>query len=310
MQNLEIIKAAANTPEWDAARMGGLGGSDCAAALGVSKWKSPYQLYLEKTGQAGGQADNWAMKKGRAMEGPILEAYGEQTGREVRVIRGIVRDPKKPFMFVNLDGFVVDGNRVVEAKTARSQKDWGEPGSDQVPQEYLFQVQHAMIITKGPVADIPVSFNGEEPVIYTVEADKELQEMIEAREEIFWAHVTRGVPPEPTTAEDVAKYYKEAVQATVTATPYIEEALKHLLLTRGNIEMLEGDKEQAETIIKKFLGENGADTLCSENGRILATWKEQKGAQRIDSKRLKSDRPEIYAAYSNIGESIRRLLLK
>ena len=33
------------------ARRKGIGGSDVATILGLNKWKSPYQLWLEKTGQ-------------------------------------------------------------------------------------------------------------------------------------------------------------------------------------------------------------------------------------------------------------------
>jgi putative phage-type endonuclease len=37
--------------EWLELRRKGLGGSDVATAMGLSPWKSPMQLYLEKTGE-------------------------------------------------------------------------------------------------------------------------------------------------------------------------------------------------------------------------------------------------------------------
>ncbi|HFC9341278.1 TPA: YqaJ viral recombinase family protein, partial [Enterococcus hirae] len=37
--------------EWLEDRKKGIGGSDVATVLGLNKYKSPYQLWLEKTGQ-------------------------------------------------------------------------------------------------------------------------------------------------------------------------------------------------------------------------------------------------------------------
>jgi predicted phage-related endonuclease len=48
--------------------------SDLAAAAGISAWKTPLQLYLEKTGQRPPQGETPLMKRGRLME-PVVEAY-------------------------------------------------------------------------------------------------------------------------------------------------------------------------------------------------------------------------------------------
>lgn len=68
------------TTEWHEQRRAGIGGSDVAALLGLSKWKSPYQLFLEKTGNAPPQEDNEAMYWGRMLEPVIRDAYEEKTG--------------------------------------------------------------------------------------------------------------------------------------------------------------------------------------------------------------------------------------
>lgn len=54
MAEYEIIltaKQAEDRSKWLEFRKEGIGGSDAAAIVGLSKWKSPYQLWLEKTGQ-------------------------------------------------------------------------------------------------------------------------------------------------------------------------------------------------------------------------------------------------------------------
>ena len=307
MRNLEIIEAKTGSPEWLNLRQSGIGGSDVAAMLGLSRYKSPYQLFMEKRGEGAEVVDNWAMKKGRAMEPFLIQDYSEKTGREVRIVDGVIRDDRHPFLLANLDGFTQD-ERIVEAKTARSPREWGEPGSDEVPQGYLLQVQHYMLVTAYPVADITVSINDAEPVIYTVPADKELQGMILDRAAKFWDDVQNNRPPEPTTADDVAKYFKHSSGARIFATAEIQDTLASLVRVREGIKGLEAEKENLETVIKKFMGE--ADTLCHDTGAVIATWKEQEGARRVDSKRLRTEQPHIYAEYSNVGEPLRRFLLK
>ena len=39
--------------DWLLDRRKGIGGSDVAAIMGLNKWKSAYQIWLEKTGQVG-----------------------------------------------------------------------------------------------------------------------------------------------------------------------------------------------------------------------------------------------------------------
>jgi len=59
-------------------------------------------------------------------------------------------------------GTITDSGRLVEIKTARSADGWGEAGTDEVPQEYLIQVQHYLAVTALPVADVAVLFGGQE----------------------------------------------------------------------------------------------------------------------------------------------------
>ena len=89
----------------------------------------------------------------------------------MRLPEKILYHSKYPFMLASLDGFT-DDNRVVEIKTARSGKGWGEPGSNEIPDYYILQVQHYMIVTGFEVTDVPVSIAGGSPELYEVPADK------------------------------------------------------------------------------------------------------------------------------------------
>ena len=65
----------ANRSEWLEARRGGIGGSDAATLLGVSKFSSPYKLWAEKTGRDIGDFDNPYMRRGRALEPVIADLF-------------------------------------------------------------------------------------------------------------------------------------------------------------------------------------------------------------------------------------------
>ncbi len=306
----QALKAhpVSGSKEWHDDRRKGIGGSDCAAALGLSKFKTPYQLYQEKIGEAQAEDETWEMLRGKAMEPALRQHYANKTGREVIMPKGALVHPKYAFMRYNPDGLSNDNIRLQEFKTATYSKEWGEVGSDEIPQEYLLQVQHGMIVCQRQVADVSVSVGGNKPKYFEVEADKELQEMIIEQEAAFWDLVQARRAPPPSSNDDVVKMFNTVNGQSIIASPEASESLFRLLLVRESIKNMEADKEGYEVIIKAFMGEY--EVLVDEGMTPLVTWKQQKGATRIDSDRLKSEQPVIAAEYSKTGEPIRRLLLK
>ena len=136
-----------------------IGGSDIAAIMGLSPWRTPYQVYQEKRGEAEGFTGNEATDWGIRLEPTIRQWYSDVTGRPVFRPEGILRHKQYDYMLANLDGYTED-RRVVEIKTARYGKGWGEPGTDAIPDYYALQVHHYMTITGYEVADVAVSIGG------------------------------------------------------------------------------------------------------------------------------------------------------
>ena len=304
--------ALAKTKEWHDQRRLGVGGSDCAAALGMSKWKTPYQLYLEKIGEAEPQDETWDMARGAAMEPLLRQHFADTFSVAITVPGEAVVHPKYAFMRYNPDGLCRDASGIfmlAEFKTARYATGWGQPGTDEVPHEYLLQVQHGMAcLPQYEVARPSVSIGFGEPVYYEVPANKELQEMIIEQEAEFWQRVQDRNPPEPTINEDVARRYRNVTCSAVTATDGIIQANIKLRSLREDIRRLESEKEIAEVFIKSFMG--GHDVLIDENGVLLCTWKARKGAVRLNSKALKEDKPDLWEEYAEEGEPGRTFLVK
>ena len=293
--------------EWLAERRTGVGGSDAAPVLGMSKWSTPLAVYEDKRGLAPELEDNEAMLWGRVLEPVVRDQYAQRTGRVVTVPTKMVRHPKFPWMLANLDGRTNDG-RVYEGKTARSGQEWGEPGTDQVPVAYLFQVQHYMAVTALPVADIAVLIGGSDFRIYEIRADIELQEMIIDGEAQFWSHVEQGIPPDPVTFADMqAMYGRASVAAEVEATAALLGSVEQIKMLGTCIADMERQLEDQKTLVMKALKK--ADTL-SYDGVPLVTWRAAKGRQTLDAEKLQLAHPDIYLKYLKTGEPSRRFLIK
>ena len=291
--------------QWLEERKKGLGGSDAGAILGLSKWKTPYQVWLDKTNRGPLTEDSSVMEWGRRLEPVIRQKYCDLTGRSVFVPGKdkILAHPKIEWMLASLDG-VVDSRRVFEAKTARFADGWGEPGTDEIPDVYQIQVQHYMAVTGFDVADVAVLIGGSDFRLYEVPKDNELIEMIIEKEAIFWRMVKKNIQPDPQTLADLKlKFGTKSEAKKVQATPQAKEAHERLC----HIKALSKEEDACKAIIMELLGE--ADTLIDGN-ETLVTWKATNGSNRFDAKTFQADYPELYGQYLKKSEPTRRFLTK
>jgi len=295
-------------PAWHAQRMSGIGGSDVAAVVGVSPWKTPLELWREKRGELAPSPDSPVMEWGRRLEPVIVRAYADATGRTVQR-PPMLRHRDHAFMIGNLDG-VADGELVLEAKAARTAHGWGEPGTAFVPQPYLLQVQHYMMVAGLPLAEVAVLIGGHDFRIYRVPADRELQALMIDAEAEFWRRVLEGDPPEPVTAEDMRQRWgRERAVGSVTATPHLFRIVRRLHVLARDIGTLERLQDTARADVMRALADR-ADTLVDETGQPLATWRIAAGQKRIDAAALRATYPDIAERFTKQGEPMRRFLLK
>jgi len=139
---------------WLMKRRSGIGASEAAAVLGISKWMSSERLWEIKTGKA--EADDLSSS-------PIVQ-YGVQCEPHIRELfkldypgydvsheeYKIIRNPEYPFIFATLDGEIRHDNKhgVLEIKTVQPRnrivwEDWNE----RVPQQYFVQILHQLLAT-------------------------------------------------------------------------------------------------------------------------------------------------------------------
>ncbi|MDT2704780.1 YqaJ viral recombinase family nuclease [Enterococcus dispar] len=183
--------------EWLADRRKGIGGSDVATILGLNKWKSPYQLWLEKTDQItlddnAGEAAYW----GTALEPLVANRFSEVTGKKVRRRNQVFEHTDYPFLRANIDRDIVGEPAVLECKTANQflAKEWEK---DEMPMQYICQVQHYMNVLNREYAYFAVLIGGQRFIWKRIDRDQDLINAITERLVEFWEeNVLKGIPPE------------------------------------------------------------------------------------------------------------------
>jgi len=299
---------------WLRERMTGIGSSDASAVAGVNPWRSPVDVWLEKTGNAPPSDDSDDLGPtywGKRLENLVIEEYRNRTGAAIGHQQALVRHPTHPFMLATLDAIAVHptgGPRPLEAKTTRFSRDWGDPESDEVPLHYVFQVQHQLAVTGFSVADIAVLIGGSDFRIYRVARDERIIEALVNVEKEFWQAVLDRRPPPLRREGDGAKVFPSHISGLrIEADRERYEAWSALVKTKAEIKSLTKQQEELTLKLQSFMGE--AEALVFQ-GDTLATWRRSAPVRRVDSKKLKREFPDAYAKCLKPSEGGRRFLTK
>ena len=193
-----IVTSTRNMPyeEWLEHRKQGIGGSDASVVCGINKYKSPVELWMEKTNQLPYQEAGEAAYWGTQLEALVRTEFTKRTGIKVSQASHLSQSEEHPYMLANLDGTCEVpnfGTCVFEAKTASAYKagEW----EDSIPDEYQLQLAHYLSVTGYKGAYIAVLIGGNKFCWKFVERDDELISMLVELEADFWNHVQDGTPP-------------------------------------------------------------------------------------------------------------------
>lgn len=192
-------------------RMTGLGGSDIAAACGLSPHKSPLQLYREKTGEAPPKEETWPMFLGNVLEGPILQMWQREHRAAMWARQETLFHPSEPWVFATPDGLAMfpDGKRVVlEAKRADYKRpDWGRAGTSDIPVTYVAQCLWLMLVLRArgePIQEAHVAafFRGSDFQMFVIPWDAARAAWLLETGRKFWFDcvVARKAPEEREAA--------------------------------------------------------------------------------------------------------------
>lgn len=270
-----------NRKSWLAERRTGIGGSDVAAILGLSRHKTAYDVWSEKTGRQEPDDDTVATRAGRLFEEVVFAYYEERHNCVLTKAAANVRKAPLSPLIANVDR--LHGDTIVEGKTTVSYvfRSW----KGELPRGYYAQAQHYMDVLDLPHAVVAVLvLDTREYYEFPVERDPEWHEVADALQAWWHDHVVADVPPAIVygTIEPVDGSQYQATRADI-------QTIAELRKIEADIKLLEESAEVLKTALKTAMGDN---EVLMTGLRPAYTYKNMTSS-RIDPKALRSKYPDI-----------------
>ncbi len=297
--------------QWLKERKTYIGGSDLGSIVGVNKYKSALDVYLDKTGDSIEEITNEKCYWGNRLESVVADEYAKRTGNQVVEPIGLIRHSKYPFIACNIDRFVNGGEYILECKTAglMMAKEWGEVGTNEIPDSYKCQVAYYAAITDVPKVDIAVLIGGQEFRIYTYIRDRDLENKLIQVAVNFWNnHVLTKTPPEPCNSIDFLNLYQESNGLEIKADDKLIENIYQLKSLKEQENDIKNKVSGLQDYIKQYMKDN--EVLVDDSGHVFVTWKTGKARQTLDAKKLQQEHKAIYQQYLYEGKAPRTFRIK
>lgn len=285
------------TPEQEKERRNYLGGSDAAAILGFSRFKSPLKVWAEKTGAV--EPDDLSNKMpvilGNALEDTVAKLFSEATGKQVRRVNQTLFHPDHPFIAANIDRRVVGEDAIVECKTCNQffAKEWA---SEEIPQEYILQVMHYLAVTGAKTAYLAVLIGNTEFKWKTIERDEDMVKEIIKREVHFWQNfIVPKIQPAVTRldGETLEKMFTPVVEDEIALDDKAQQIVELLEASKQDRKNLEAQIDRMENELKAML----QDKAQGRTRTYIIKWPEIK-TMRLDTTALKKEMPDIFAKFA------------
>ena len=283
--------------DWLKHRRGGIGGSDIAAILGENPWRSPIDVWLEKTGRVEDQDPTERMVWGTRAEDMIAGGYAADYVKVVRRVNAILCHKDHPHHRANLDRLIIDptrGNGVLEVKNVGA---WGEKAwaDDNVPPHYMLQLQWYLHVTGLSWGVFAALIGGNKLIVRETQYDPELAAIMVQAAADFWQCVTDDTMPPAVSgdSEAVASIYPESNGDTTLLSVDASALVRQYIECKEAIATLEQSLDGIKARIQQEMG--SAEIGLADGYRV--SWKSQTRAT-IDTKRLKAERSDIADEYS------------
>lgn len=228
-----------------------IGSSDIAAILNLSRYRSPYDVYMSKVfGET--QADNEPMFWGRRLESTIIEVSCTRRGWTLVGSDIFSTHDEYDFLGATADAIITE-DEILEAKnTIFMNKSFTETD---VSDEYVIQAQWLMGIHKKKMCHFCVLIGGNELKHYKYVFDEVMFLNMIKHALNFWEYVKQEIPPAVTRTSDyryasIEKDSKEADENVLHAIEQYEDTCKSL-------KILNDTKDKLSDKIKIYMGTTG-----------------------------------------------------
>ncbi|MEX2984554.1 YqaJ viral recombinase family protein [Streptomyces sp. C36] len=322
-----VAPAGLDREQWLAVRRTGIGGSEIAAVLGMSKYASPYEVYLDKRGELPldrpqpaelAEAAFW----GHQHEPTIAAVFAERTGLGVVDGPGTLAHVERRWMLANLDRHVLEPGEstpssLLEIKTRSAyQLDEWLHG---VPDGPALQTHWYLAVTGYRNAHVAALLGGNRLIVHRVERDEQLVEHLVEIVGRFWQGVRDGTPPAVDGSEATERLlghlYDVQADAVTVADP--AEVLP-LLERRRELKTREArTADELREVDNRLKAAAGEAEVVTVQGSVAYTYRQngplsqkrfaaahptlaQQYTRRVDAldtKRLAAEHPDEFRAH-------------
>jgi putative phage-type endonuclease len=302
------LDPATQRERWLRLRRTGIGSSDVAALLGVHRYKSEKDIWLDKRGEAPledktGEAALW----GNLFEDVVAREWARRNGVQVRRI-GTIANRSRRHLLCDLDrvviGCTLHSRCALEVKTRNAyvQGRW----SDGVVDDVYAQVQQQLAVTGIEAVHTAVLFGGQQLEQHDVYPDPAfIEDMLLVADRFWTENVLGGAEPVISSLDFlVAELNKVAPEkgTPVVVDDPIDQMRVQSLTERLDAIPSKREQDQMKAELKALIGDKGTDLVV--DGKTLWTWRPQKEARRLDVDRLREDHPDVVEAYTPTRESL------
>ncbi len=299
-----------------------LGATDIGAVLGISPWKTPVELWKEKTGRAAPRrADpirEGIFRRGKRLE-PIVRAMSvdklQQRGLQVELVGKNQRyyDRELPWLtseidfevilsgVAEIDGVEVRFNRelvTADCKTTAgfARRHWGAEDTDAIPLHYAAQFMQGISLRNVDRCLCAALIGLDDVALYWITRDDVTIAAMRQRAEAFWVdHVLADIPPDPIRYADISELYPVDNGRTLEATDEIAAAAREHRSLGLQVKALEAQRAALALQIGDYLREFQTLTIDGEKAYTLSTTE----TTRLDVAALRREHADLAALFED-----------
>lgn len=300
----EIVKPTHGSLEWlqirhrDEQGRVRFGASEAPTLMGVSKFNTIVDLAIEKWAEPSVKEQNDAMLRGHLLEPALLEYAA--TLLEQPVPTPDVMYPAGRFI-ATLDGLV--GDTIVEAKTTTFYS-----SDDVLPEDYYWQVLAQLACVPSATRVLVVVLDKRMRLGYwevsrdAVEDD--IARLLDRADEVGDALDKGEMPEDAMPTEAQVKMLFPNPKGEIELTQVDVDIINGWNFAKAALKEAEAVEQAFKDQVARMLGEAEVGLFLGEK---VVTYKARKGIERLDTKRLTQDHPELVAQYKVTGSSTRVL---
>lgn len=293
------------------ARIGRVTGSLAAGVVGLSQYQKPIDVYRRVIGEiAFAPSGKPHHERGHRLQPALIEyALDEIGASDLNLQSEVWLSHVAPWAGATLDALSDDF--VIEAKTARTNLEWGRPGTDQIPEAYYIQCQWNLAHTDHSVCYVPVLFG--EPFefqLYKIKRNDTLtNKLFKIIGDWHAAHVAKNAPPDNAPADGSEELLTHIPKAVDDFAPNDRELDALIEQYRGISDAEKTARDYKKELANIILGALGEYKKYKTDNTIV-TRVQKREQTRFNSRAFKDKYPDLYDGFKEPISDVEYIVCK